>query len=123
MSDNKELGKEIAELLNKLIPELQERKKEERKNLKEKPIKKADGGFISKPLYYNDNYKIAPGIIETVEKIRRGFKEGGSTDNDISQMHYLVSVLEGATSLTPMEQKILEDLKSDLEKIGMGAAK
>lgn len=71
------------------------------------PIKKANGGFISKPLYY-DNYKIAPGIIETVEKIRRGFKEGGSTDNDISQMEYLISVLEGATSLTPMEQKILE---------------
>jgi hypothetical protein len=59
MSDNKTLGKEVAELLNKLIPELQERQKEERKNLKEKPIKKANGGFISKPLYY-DNYRIAP---------------------------------------------------------------
>ena len=118
MSDNKELGKEVA----KLLRDLMEQQKKERKNLKEEPVRKADGGFISKPFYYNDNYKIAPGIIEAVGKLRKGFGDGGLTD-DVSQMEYLVSILESANSLSPMEQKILEDLKSDLQKMGMGGAK
>ena len=118
MSDNKSIGKEVA----KLLRDLMEQQKQERKNLKEEPIKKADGGFISKPFYYNDNYKIAPGIIESVGKLRKGFGDGGLTD-DVSQMEYLVSILESANSLSPMEQKILEDLKSDLQKMGMGGAK
>ena len=118
MSDNKELGKEVA----KLLRDLMEQQKKERKNLKEEPIKKADGGFISKPFYYNDNYKIAPGIIESVGKLRKGFGDGGLTD-DVSQMEYLVSILESANSLSPMEQKILEDLKSDLQKMDMGGSK
>ena len=118
MSDNKELGKEVA----KLLRDLMEQQKKERKNLKEEPVRKADGGFISKPFYYNDNYKIAPGIIESVGKLRKGFGDGGLTD-DVSQMEYLVSILESANSLSPMEQKILEDLKSDLQKMGMGGAK
>ena len=122
MSDNKNIGKEIAELLKKLIPDLQEQQRQERKNLKEKPVKKSSGGLVDKPFYYNDNYKISPGISETVKKIRKGFSDGGLTD-DVSQMEYLVSILESANSLSPMEQKILEDLKSDLQKMGMGGSK
>jgi len=115
-NENKNIAKEVA----KLLRELMEQKKQERNNLKEEPVKKANGGLIEKPFYY-DNYKIAPGIIETIGKLRKGFSDGGLTDTDISQIQYLVSVLEGSQNLTPHEAKILEDLYKDLNKLGVRA--
>lgn len=83
--------------------------------------KKAGGGlalsknFIDKPLSYeipkrDPNEKV-------IKIIRAKFADGGNTDDDISQMRYLLSILEGSQGLTPMERKLYEDLKKDLEKI------
>ena len=116
MSDkNKEPAipaKDFKRIIDDFVKDLERREEEVKRP------KKASGGFIEKPIYYTEK----PGLGEIVSRFRIGLSKGGSSD-DISQMEYLVSVLEGANSLTPMEQKILEDLKNDLEKIGMGAAK
>ena len=84
--------------------------------------KKANGGmlaasknFIDKPLSY-EIAKSDPNE-KVIKIIRAKFSDGGSTDDDISQMRYLLSILEGSQGLTPMERKLYEDLKKDLEKI------
>jgi len=115
MSNKTNISEEVSKLFKELIEQTQKYQKREKKN------QGGLTGLVDKPYYY-DNFKIAPGITETVARIRKGFNDGGLT-SDISQMEYLVSVLEGATSLTPMEQKILEELRDDLSKVGMGAAK
>jgi len=115
MSNKTSISEEVSKLLKELIEQTQKYQKREKKN------QGGLTGLVDKPYYY-DNFKIAPSITETVARIRKGFNDGGLT-SDISQMEYLVSVLEGATSLTPMEQKILEELRDDLSKVGMGAAK
>lgn len=78
--------------------------------------KKANGGLmIDKPLSY-EIAKSDPNE-KVIKIIRAKFSDGGTTDDDISQMRYLLSVLEGAMGLTDMERKLREDLKKDLEKI------
>ena len=83
--------------------------------------KKAGGGlaknknFIDKPLSY-EIFKSDPNE-KVIKIIRAKFANGGIGDDDISQMRYLLSILEGAQGLTDMERKLREDLKSDLEKI------
>jgi hypothetical protein len=45
---------------------------------------------------------------------------GGSVDDDLGQIQYLISVLESG-HLTPIEAKLLEDLYDDLRKIQGGS--
>jgi len=71
--------------------------------------------FIDKPLSY-EIAKSDPNE-RVIKIIRAKFADGGTTDDDITQMRYLLSVLEGAMGLTDMERKLREDLKKDLEKI------
>ena len=106
-------AKDFDRIIKDFIKDLERREEEVKRP------KKASGGFIEKPIYYTEK----PGLDEIATRFRIGLEDGGLADDDISQMQYLVSVLEGATSLTPMEQKILEDLKKDLQRVGMGAAK
>ena len=84
--------------------------------------KKANGGMlanskniIDKPLSY-EIAKSDPNE-KVIKIIRAKFANGGSTDEDVSQIKYLLSILEGSQGLTDMERKLYEDLKKDLEKI------
>ena len=55
----------------------------------------------------------------TIKKLRTSFANGGFVDDDLHQIQYLISVLEGGL-LTPMEAKLLADLYEDLNKIQGG---
>lgn len=111
----------IVPVLKKALEDLIKQQELERKGLEEdKRLKKAAGGFIDKPFYY-DNIKF-PGIVETVTKLRSGFADGGKVDDmDIGTVKYLISILENAPNITAIEAKILEDLYSDLKKMGVRA--
>jgi len=118
MSDKKEQpspAEEMKKVFDRFLKNIKRRAAENDRN------KKAGGGlaqnknFIDKPLSYeiaksDPNEKI-------IKIIRAKFANGGSTDDDVSQMRYLLSILEGAQGLTDMERKLREDLKNDLEKI------
>ena len=110
MSDkNKEPAipaKDFKRIIDDFVKDLERREEEVKRP------KKASGGFVEKPIYYTEK----PGLGEIVSRFRIGLSEGGSSD-DISQMRYLLSILEGSQGLTPMERKLYEDLKKDLEKI------
>ena len=56
----------------------------------------------------------------TIKKLRTSFANGGFVDDDLHQIQYLISVLEGGL-LTPMEAKLLADLYEDLNKIQGGS--
>ena len=72
--------------------------------------------FIDKPLSY-EIFKSDPNE-KVIKIIRAKFKNGGMGDDDITQMRYLLSVLDGAMGLSDQEKKLREDLKKDLEKLG-----
>jgi hypothetical protein len=111
----------IVPILKKALEDLVKQQELERKGLEEdKRLKKASGGFIDKPFYY-DNIKF-PSIVETVTKLRSGFADGGKVDDmDIGTVKYLIGLLEGSQNLTPHEAKILEDLYQDLKRMGVRA--
>ena len=54
-----------------------------------------------------------------IRKLRVSYANGGFVDDDLHQILYLISVLEGG-HLNPMEAKLLEDLYEDLRKIQGG---
>lgn len=55
----------------------------------------------------------------TIKKLRTSFTNGGFVNDDLYQIQYLISVLEGGL-LSPMEAKLLADLYEDLRKIQGG---
>ena len=54
-----------------------------------------------------------------MQQLRILLSEGGMADDE-SQTKYLISILESAHELSPMEQKLLEDLYQDLNKFKGG---
>ena len=85
---------------------------------KEQRVRKANGGYISqidKPLYYSE-----PGIVPTIKSIRQSFSEGGVPE-DIVQIQMLIGILENSQGLSPLEQKLLEELYQDLGRISGGS--
>ena len=54
-----------------------------------------------------------------MQQLRILLSEGGIVDEE-SQTKYLISILESAHELSPMEQKLLEDLYQDLNKFKGG---
>jgi len=54
-----------------------------------------------------------------MQQLRILLSEGGIADDE-SQTKYLISILESAHELSPMEQKLLEDLYQDLNKFKGG---
>ena len=56
----------------------------------------------------------------TIKKLRTSFTNGGFVNDDLYQIQYLISVLEGGL-LSPMEAKLLADLYEDLNKIQGGS--
>ena len=85
---------------------------------KEKKVRKANGGHISqmdKPLYYS-----GPGIVPTIKSIRQSFSDG-SAPSDIVQIQMLIGILENAQGLSPLEQKLLEELYHELGRLSGGS--
>ena len=116
MSDKQPTPQEdFKKAFDKYLKDIKRRAAENDRN------KKAGGGlaknknFIDKPLSY-EIFKSDPNE-KVIKIIRAKFANGGIGDDDISQMRYLLSILEGAQGLTDMERKLREDLKNDLEKI------
>ena len=58
--------------------------------------------------------------MQVMQQMRTRLANGGSVDDDLGQIQYLISVLESG-HLTPIEAKLLEDLYDDLRKIQGGS--
>jgi hypothetical protein len=58
--------------------------------------------------------------MQVMQQLRSKLANGGSVDDDLGQIQYLISVLESG-HLTPIEAKLLEDLYDDLRKIQGGS--
>ena len=58
--------------------------------------------------------------MQVMQQMRTKLANGGTVDDDLGQIQYLISVLESG-HLTPIEAKLLEDLYDDLRKIQGGS--
>ena len=105
----------ISEELAKVLRDLIEQQKLERKGIQEdqKREKKSMGGLMDNPFYYN-NSKSIPGIIENISRVRAGYKNGGAVDENSAE--YLLSVLEGGAGLSLKEIEAMEALLKDLKR-------
>ena len=56
----------------------------------------------------------------TIRKLRVSYANGGFVDNDLHQILYLISVLEGG-HLNPLEQQLLLELYEDLRQLEGGS--
>ena len=73
-----------------------------------------DNGRIDQPMK-----PLSMQPMQVMQQMRTKLANGGSVDDDLGQIQYLISVLESG-HLTPMEAKLLADLYEDLRKIQGG---
>jgi hypothetical protein len=112
------------EQLLKAIEELLKQQELEREGLKKDREQKRRGGsvgsLIDVPLYREEK----PSLVSLINKFRGrlNYADGGSvSEKDIGQVKYLIQILENAPYLSAQEAQILEDLYSDLKKMGVRA--
>ena len=74
-----------------------------------------DNGRIDQPMK-----PLSMQPMQVMQQMRTKLANGGSVDDDLGQIQYLISVLESG-HLTPIEAKLLEDLYDDLRKIQGGS--
>jgi hypothetical protein len=74
-----------------------------------------DNGRIDQPMK-----PLSMQPMQVMQQLRTKLANGGSVDDDLGQIQYLISVLESG-HLTPIEAKLLEDLYDDLRKIQGGS--
>ena len=74
-----------------------------------------DNGRIDQPMK-----PLSMQPMQVMQQMRTKLANGGTVDDDLGQIQYLISVLESG-HLTPIEAKLLEDLYDDLRKIQGGS--
>ena len=74
-----------------------------------------DNGRIDQPMK-----PLSMQPMQVMQQMRSKLANGGTVDDDLGQIQYLISVLESG-HLTPIEAKLLEDLYDDLRKIQGGS--
>ena len=74
-----------------------------------------DNGRIDQPMK-----PLSMQPMQVMQQLRTRLANGGTVDDDLGQIQYLISVLESG-HLTPIEAKLLEDLYDDLRKIQGGS--
>ena len=74
-----------------------------------------DNGRIDQPMK-----PLSMQPMQVMQQMRTKLANGGSVDDDLGQIQYLISVLESG-HLTPIEAKLLEDLYEDLKRIQGGS--
>ena len=74
-----------------------------------------DNGRIDQPMK-----PLSMQPMQVMQQMRTRLANGGTVDDDLGQIQYLISVLESG-HLTPIEAKLLADLYEDLRKIQGGS--
>ena len=103
----------LAKDFKRVFDDLSKQQDLERKGLKEeKRDRKSMGGLMDKAIYYTN--KVIPNVLGAINKIRKGFNDGGVVDENSAA--YLLSVLNGGMGLSRDEIEALKELLKELDK-------